>query len=194
VGPGGGGRIGTVLGHRTPLTRQPLPFRPRTSRPDLGPARHTDRRTREVDDRTARALLLSIVAFHANSLMAAPAPSYDLVILLHASAEEQLRQKLAVDIDKLIQEQGSLLEGREWGVRQLAYPINDEATAEYRVFRFKGPAELLVELDRLFNNNDSVLRHRIIKLERNPVDLPDLAEIDANAVAAGAAVAAAEEA
>ncbi len=129
---------------------------------------------------------------HANSLMAAPAPSYDLVILLHASAEEDVRQKLAVDVDKLIQSEGTLLEGREWGVRALAYPIGDEATAEYRVYRFKGPASLLSEIDRQLKINDTVLRHRIIKLERNPVDLPDLREIDAQAVAAGAAVAAAE--
>lgn len=124
--------------------------------------------------------------------MAAPAPSYDLVLLLHASAEEQARQKLSLDVDKLIQEQGTLLEGREWGIRQLAYPIGDELTAEYRVFRFQGPAALLNELDRQLKIADTVLRHRIIKLERNPVPLPDLAEIDANAAAAGAAVAAAD--
>jgi small subunit ribosomal protein S6 len=119
--------------------------------------------------------------------MAAPAPSYDLVILLHATAEEDARQKLAADVDKLIQADGTLLEGREWGIRQLAYPIGDEATAEYRVFRFQGPAALLSELDRQLKINDAVLRHRIIKLERNPVDLPDLREIDAQAAAAVAA-------
>lgn len=124
--------------------------------------------------------------------MAAPAPSYDLVILLHAAAEEELRQKLAVDVDKLIQSDGTLLEGREWGIRQLAYPIGDETTAEYRVYRFKGPATLLSEIDRQLKINDTVLRHRIIKLERNPVDLPDLREIDAQAAAAGAAASAAE--
>jgi small subunit ribosomal protein S6 len=124
--------------------------------------------------------------------MAAPAPSYDLVLLLHASTEEESRQKLAADVDKLIQSEGTLLEGREWGVRQLAYPIGDEATAEYRVFRFQGPSSLLSELDRQLKINDAVLRHRIIKLERNPVDLPDLREIDATAVAAGAAASAAE--
>ncbi|EHN09662.1 Ribosomal protein S6 [Patulibacter medicamentivorans] len=116
--------------------------------------------------------------------MAAPAPSYDLVLLLHASAEDEARQKLAVDLDKLIQGQGTILEGREWGVRQLAYPIGDETKAEYRVFRFQGPAELLNELNRQLKINDVVLRHRIIKLQRNPVDLPDLAEIDAAAAAA----------
>lgn len=119
--------------------------------------------------------------------MAAPAPSYDLVILLHATAEEDVRQKLAADVDQLIQADGTLLEAREWGIRQLAYPIGDEATAEYRVFRFKGPATLLSELDRQLKINDGVLRHRIIKLERNPVDLPDLREIDAQAAAAAAA-------
>lgn len=119
--------------------------------------------------------------------MAAPAPSYDLVILLHATAEEDARQKLAADVDQLIQADGELLEAREWGIRQLAYPIGDEATAEYRVFRFKGPATLLSELDRQLKINDGVLRHRLIKLERNPVDLPDLREIDAQAAAAAAA-------
>jgi small subunit ribosomal protein S6 len=124
--------------------------------------------------------------------MAAPAPSYDLVLLLHATADEQTRQKVGADVDKLIQDDGTLLEAREWGVRQLAYPINDEATAEYRVFRFQGPATLLNEIDRQLKINDTVMRHRIIKLERNPVDLPDLREIDEQAAAAGAAVAAAD--
>ncbi|MDX8151737.1 30S ribosomal protein S6 [Patulibacter brassicae] len=116
--------------------------------------------------------------------MAAPAPSYDLVLLLLASAEEEARQKLAVEVEQLIQGQGTVLEGREWGVRQLAYPIGDETTAEYRVFRFQGPVELLNELDRQLKIADIVVRHRIIKLDRNPVDLPDLRAIDAAAAAA----------
>jgi small subunit ribosomal protein S6 len=119
--------------------------------------------------------------------MAAPAPSYDLVLLLHASADEETRQKVASDVDQLIQADGTLLESREWGIRQLAYPINDEATAEYRVYRFQGPSALLNELDRQLKINDAVMRHRTIKLERNPVDLPDLREIDAQAAAAVAA-------
>lgn len=116
--------------------------------------------------------------------MAAPAPSYDLIILLHASVEEETRQKLATDMDKLIQADGTLLEARDWGLRQLAYPIGDETTAEYRVYRFQGPAPLLLELDRQLKINDAVLRHRLIKLERNPVDLPDLREIDEKAAPA----------
>ncbi|MGE4426447.1 MAG: 30S ribosomal protein S6 [Solirubrobacteraceae bacterium] len=119
--------------------------------------------------------------------MAAPAPSYDLVLLLLASADAEQRQQLVTEIEKLIQDQGTILEGREWGVRQLAYPIADEATAEYRVFRFQGPAALLLEIDRQLKIADVVLRHRIIKLDRNPVDLPDLREIDAAAAATPAA-------
>ncbi|MCK9247425.1 MAG: 30S ribosomal protein S6 [Solirubrobacteraceae bacterium] len=118
--------------------------------------------------------------------MAAPAPSYDLVLLLLASAEAERRQQLVTEVEKLIQDQGTILEGREWGVRQLAYPIADETTAEYRVFRFQGPVELLQELDRQLKIADVVLRHRTIKLDRNPIDLPDLREIDAAAAAPAA--------
>lgn len=108
--------------------------------------------------------------------MPAPTPTYDLVLLLRTTADADARQKLVVDIDKLIQSEGSLLEGREWGVRKLAYLIDDEENAEYRVSRFQGPAELLKELDRQLKIASPVLRHRIIKLERNPKALPDLSE------------------
>jgi len=97
--------------------------------------------------------------------MAKPQPTYDLMLLLDLEAEEVVREKVVADAERIITAGGELLGAYDWGVRELAYEIAHQDTADYRLFQFHvNDASVLDELHRTLSIADGLLRHRIIKL------------------------------
>lgn len=50
-----------------------------------------------------------------------------------------------------------------WGKRRLAYPINYETEGYYVLVTFEAPAALPLELSRVYNITDGVLRSIVIR-------------------------------
>lgn len=128
--------------------------------------------------------------------MTLPAPTYDLVLLLDAQAEQPVREKLIADVRAMIGSGGELVRHDDWGDRQLTYPIGHRADAVYNLLQFHASTpQLLSDLDRTLRIADGVLRFRIIKLKPGtpaPPEMPGVqpggrraeAEAPAEAVAA----------
>jgi small subunit ribosomal protein S6 len=107
--------------------------------------------------------------------MTLPAPTYDLVLLLDARVEEDVRTKILEDTRTAIAAAGELLREDDWGDRVLAYPIERHADAEYRLLQFHaGTPQLLGDLDRTLQITDGVLRFRIVKLKPGTPAAPDM--------------------
>jgi small subunit ribosomal protein S6 len=97
--------------------------------------------------------------------MAQPEPTYDLMLLLDLESTDEQRAKALADAERIITDGGTLIGTHEWGVRELAYEINHQDSADYRLFQFhSNGAATLDELDRTLSIADGLLRHRIIKL------------------------------
>jgi len=103
--------------------------------------------------------------------MASQAPSYDLVVMLDPTVEHDQRETLLAEIEQQIIADGDLIGAQDWGVRPLAFEIDDALEAAYHLIQFKGPAALLTEIDRRLKIADSVVRFRIIKLGSRMPDL-----------------------
>jgi small subunit ribosomal protein S6 len=107
--------------------------------------------------------------------MAQPAPTYDLVLLLDAQIEADVRTKIVADAREAIGAQGELLRHDEWGDRALAYPIDHRKNAEYHLLQFHASTpELLQGLDRSLRITDGVVRFRIVKLKPGTPQSPDM--------------------
>jgi small subunit ribosomal protein S6 len=97
--------------------------------------------------------------------MAADQPTYDLMVLLDTAAPDEQRAKVLADIERLVsQNGGTIVNAQDWGTRALAYEIRHKKDAEYRLFQFQGPADVIRALDRTLRITDGVVRFRIIKL------------------------------
>ena len=105
--------------------------------------------------------------------MAAPAPTYDLVLLLDTSAADEQRAKIVADAEAMITRTGELVSKHEWGTRPMAYEIRHKGEAEYHLLQFHGNAELLADLHRTLRITDGITRFRIIKLAPGTPDPPD---------------------
>jgi small subunit ribosomal protein S6 len=114
--------------------------------------------------------------------MTQTAPTYDLVLLLDAQADEQVRVKILSDTRAAIAARGELTREDEWGDRALAYPIDHKSNAEYHLLQFHaGTPELLDELDRTLRITDGIMRFRIVKLKPGTPQAPDMRASSASA-------------
>ncbi|HEU4656782.1 MAG TPA: 30S ribosomal protein S6 [Capillimicrobium sp.] len=112
--------------------------------------------------------------------MAQPEPTYDLMLLLDLESTDEQRAKVLADAERIITDGGTLIGAHDWGVRELAYEIKHQDTAEYRLFQFHvNGTETLDELDRTLSIADGLLRHRIIKLAPGTPAPPDPTEAPA---------------
>jgi small subunit ribosomal protein S6 len=119
--------------------------------------------------------------------MAAPEPTYDLMLLLDTTAPEEQRTKILSDVESAISAAGTVVGTHDWGVRHMAYEIRHRPDADYHLLQFHGPAELLANLQRTLRITDGVVRFRIIKLAPGTPEPPrperPTAETDAPAAA-----------
>jgi len=98
---------------------------------------------------------------------------YELVLMLDPGPDEAGRDALAQDVRGRIEGKGTLKHENKWGLRKMAYEIEQRNEADYRWFRFEGPAELLDELNHNLKIADGVLRFRIFKVDASsPVMVP----------------------
>jgi small subunit ribosomal protein S6 len=118
--------------------------------------------------RFAPALLASSAA------MAIEAPLYDLTLLLDTEMESERRDQILANVEHAIDGRGEIVGRHEWGVRQTAYEVRKHTDAEYHLLQFRGPPELLEQLDHNLKITDGILRHRIIKLRPGTPPPPDL--------------------
>ena len=90
--------------------------------------------------------------------------------MLDPDVEEADREKLVTETRTSVESAGTLVNEDTWGIRQLAYEINRKNEADYRLFRFEGPTELLESLDHTLKIADGVMRFRVFKVDpRDPI-------------------------
>ena len=93
---------------------------------------------------------------------------YEMVVLVHPNHHKQIDNTFERYIG-LIKEAGGTIHRREdWGRRPLAYPIQNQTTANYFLFNFETTIEALNEIQRLIRFNDSILRHLITQTKGAP--------------------------
>ena len=88
--------------------------------------------------------------------------------MLDPDVEEADREKLVTETRTSVESAGTLVNEDTWGIRQLAYEINRKNEADYRIFRFEGPPELLESLDHTLKIADGVMRFRVFKVDPRP--------------------------
>jgi small subunit ribosomal protein S6 len=90
---------------------------------------------------------------------------YELVLMLDPEAPDERRDQIVTDARGRIESGGSLKTEKAWGLRKMAYEIQQRNEADYRFFRFETESPLLDELNHNLKITDGVLRFRIFKVD-----------------------------
>ena len=95
--------------------------------------------------------------------------SYESLFIVDLSNGEEAAKATVTKFTDLIAKNGEIIEIADWGKRRLAYPINDMNEGYYTVVTFKSESSFPVELERLYNIDETVMRNIVLKLEHEPV-------------------------
>jgi small subunit ribosomal protein S6 len=93
--------------------------------------------------------------------------------MLDPELPEERREQIASEARTRIESGGSLKHDTTWGMRKLAYEIEQRTEADYRFFRFETEGGLLDDLNHNLRIADGVLRFRVFKVDpRSPAIAP----------------------
>lgn len=79
--------------------------------------------------------------------------------------EEEKRVQLMERFKGIIEEDGKINTIDEWGVRKLAYLIDDIAEGYYVLVNFEAGVDVIEELKRVAQISDNIMRYMIIRDE-----------------------------
>lgn len=90
---------------------------------------------------------------------------YEGVIIFTPNADEEARNKVFERFKGIIETTGKINNIDEWGMRKLAYEINDLKEGYYIVVKFEAENESINELDRVAKITEQVIRHMVVRDE-----------------------------
>jgi small subunit ribosomal protein S6 len=93
-------------------------------------------------------------------------PLYEFLYILDGVLSEEQIQDYVSRIRKFIEKNGGeIVESDEWGMRQLAYPIENRNNGYYVLLHINAPPELPSQLDRTLRIEERVLRYLVLRLD-----------------------------
>jgi len=91
--------------------------------------------------------------------------SYETIFIVDLQIGEDAVKATVEKFLSLIKENGEITQINEWGKRRLAYPINDLNEGYYVLVNFNAPADFPLELERVYNITEGIMRSIVIKIE-----------------------------
>ncbi len=89
---------------------------------------------------------------------------YEIMFIVKPNVEEDARNALVDQFKKVLEVNGGTIDNvDEWGLRDLAYEIQDFKKGYYVVLDVTCPADNVKEFDRLSLINASMMRHLILR-------------------------------
>ena len=89
---------------------------------------------------------------------------YEVIFIINPEIGDEATEAAVNRFTNLIEENGgTITEKNEWGKRRLAYPINDFLEGYYVLLNVTVDSQFLLELERIFNITDVILRYLVIK-------------------------------
>lgn len=94
--------------------------------------------------------------------------TYEITIALHPDLGDAGVKEQVEKVQEIITaNQGSVKQVAEWGLRDLAYPIQKERRAVFQVVVFEGVGDTVAELERQLRIAEPVLRYITVRVDPN---------------------------
>ncbi len=96
--------------------------------------------------------------------------NYETVFILTPVLSDQQMKDAVAKFAKVITDQGGeIVNTEEWGLKELAYPIQRKSTGFYALLEFKAEGKALKVLDTEYRRDERVIRHLTTALDKDAV-------------------------
>jgi small subunit ribosomal protein S6 len=97
-----------------------------------------------------------------------PNRRYETLILIHPEQGEAGSKDVVARIRQLAENQGAAISQlQEWGVRELAYPVDRQRRAYHVLLEYRATPQALVEIERNLKLMEPVLRYLSVRQAEN---------------------------
>ena len=95
---------------------------------------------------------------------------YEAVFILNpVLSEKQIKEAVKKYETFLIDRGAQIVHKEDWGLKNLAYPIQKKRSGFYHLFEFKIKGEHIAPFELEFRRDDSVMRYLTIKLDKHAI-------------------------
>ena len=95
---------------------------------------------------------------------------YETVFILNPVLSEEQTKETVLKYEKFLTSKGAKMVSKEdWGLKKLAYPIQNKKSGFYHLFEFQAPAESINELELEFRRDERVMRYLTVKLDKHAI-------------------------
>ena len=93
------------------------------------------------------------------------AQNYETLVLLSPELAEEDRKGILDNLVGIVErEGGAMVETDDWGMRQLAYPVEKQTRGYYVRLVYGAPGPLIAELERNIRITDGIFKFMTVKL------------------------------
>lgn len=84
-------------------------------------------------------------------------------------SDQQMKEAVAKYISLIKDNGGSVVYEEDWGLRQLAYPIQHKTSGFYYLIQFEADSEFIKTLETQYHRDERILRFLTVSLDKHAV-------------------------
>ena len=84
-------------------------------------------------------------------------------------SEAQMKEAVAKYVDYITAKGGEIVYQEDWGLRQMAYPIQKKTTGFYYLIEFKADTQLIDRLETQYRRDERIMRFLTFAMDKHAV-------------------------
>ena len=84
-------------------------------------------------------------------------------------SDSQMKEAVAKYVDLIKANGGEIVYEEDWGLKQLAYPIQHKTSGFYYLIEFKADPQFVSTLETQYHRDERILRYLTVSLDKNAV-------------------------
>ncbi|MBQ5528237.1 MAG: 30S ribosomal protein S6, partial [Bacteroidales bacterium] len=84
-------------------------------------------------------------------------------------SEAQMKEAVAKYVDFINKNGGEVVYEEDWGLKQLAYPIQHKTSGFYHLIEFKSTPEFVASLETQYHRDERIIRFLTVALDKHAV-------------------------
>ena len=95
---------------------------------------------------------------------------YETVFILNpVLSEDQVKEAVEKYETFITSRGGEIVAKEDWGLKKLAYPIQNKKSGFYHLFEFSASSEIITELEVEFRRDERIMRYLTVKLDKHAI-------------------------
>ena len=95
---------------------------------------------------------------------------YETVFILNpVLSEEQIKETVKKYEDFLVSKGAKMISKEDWGLKKLAYPIQNKKSGFYHLFEYTAPGKTIGLLEVEFRRDERFMRYLSVKLDKHAI-------------------------